>query len=284
MAWITPLFVEPFYRLIYGRPSATGVGATDESQREGWCWSSAAWAAWTSAGSACATSSGPSGCPTPSRSSLGPRVRALVRRPDATSPTATRRPSGSPRRSGSSRPNIRATRSSWSPSRAAPASWSRPSSARRGQRGAGGAAGAGPLAALRPDRGAAGRAPGDGRLLVAAGRGDPGRGHAAVRHDRSGQDRRRGPGGFRVPGPDEPDDGAEARSTRSSARCAGGLGWPASAISAAISARIIRCSSGSTSCRCSARTSGGGPALNRGSGSSRPPVPPISYMARASRS
>ena len=40
-------------------------------------------------------------------------------------------------------------------------------------------------------------APGDRRLLVAARRGDPRRRHPAVRHDRSGQDRRRGPGGFR---------------------------------------------------------------------------------------
>ncbi len=32
MAWITPLFVEPIYRLIYGRPSATDIATTDESQ------------------------------------------------------------------------------------------------------------------------------------------------------------------------------------------------------------------------------------------------------------
>jgi hypothetical protein len=32
MAWITPLFVEPFYRLIYGRPSQPDIGAIGESE------------------------------------------------------------------------------------------------------------------------------------------------------------------------------------------------------------------------------------------------------------
>ncbi len=150
------------------------------------------------------------------------------------SPTATHEAGRSPRRSGGSGPTIRATRSSWSPSRAAPASPSRPwsgwmrSSVERAVL----------LApALSPGYDltarAAGRAPGDRRLLVAAGRGDPGRGDPVVRHDRSRPDRRRGPGGFRGARPRRTRRGAAGASTRSSARSAGGPGWRDSAISAA---------------------------------------------------
>ena len=103
---------------------------------------------------------------------------------------------------------------------------------------AGGPAGAGALAALRPVAGARRRPPGDGRLLVAARRGRSWGRHPHVRHDRPGQDRRRGAGRVSRAQARRAATRRGGRSTPSSARCAGAPDGRPAAISAATLGRI----------------------------------------------
>ena len=183
--------------------------------RAGWCWSSAAWAAWTCAGSALRYVLAAERLPYAVKISLGPRIRPLARRPDRCRPTATAK-------AGEIAETIRAFQAEqpgdpvFLVAKSGGAGIVVKALELLDERHVERAVLLAPALSprLRPDRGPPRRPPGDGRLLVAAGRDHPGAGHPILRHDRSGQDRRRGAGGLSASRPSTTDDAERRRAVR----------------------------------------------------------------------